>query len=239
MYGISFKEALEKIAIDLGIVSTGSPKHIAPIKQEQLEQLKGCDKVNLKIKSRKPTQSDKDFWLQFGINGKTLVKYNVKAVELVFVNNHIIRPKSQCYAYLELKDGNPTYKVYQPYDKTYKFMNNNDYSVWEGWTQMPHKGDRLIITSSRKDVMSIVSTTGENAVALQSESVFPKPQIIEELKSRFKEIFIFYDNDFQSERNNGRIYGEGLAREFGLKQIEIPDKYQCKDYSDPSKDLWS
>jgi len=153
-------------------------------------------------------------------------------VDLIFINNNIINPKTNCYAYLEFKDDTPTYKIYQPFSKEYKFMNNNDYSVWEGWTQMPSTGDLLIITSSRKDVMSIVSTTDYPAVALQSESVLPKKQVIEELKSRFKDIYILYDNDFNSNENNGRKYGANLANAFNCIQIEIPSEYESKDYSD-------
>ena len=59
--------------------------------------------------------------------------------------------------------------------------------------------------------------------------------VINELKSRFTDIYILYDNDFQSEENHGRIYGKHLSTLFGLKQIEIPDKYKSKDPSDLCK----
>ena len=232
MYGLSYNGALERIAIDFGITTSSISPSIKPISKVSIQKLSNKEKVNLQIKSKRPSSKDKDFWSQFGITPQVLSKYLVKVVDLIFINNNIINPKTNCYAYLEFKDDTPTYKIYQPFSKEYKFMNNNDYSVWEGWTQMPSTGDLLIITSSRKDVMSIVSTTDYPAVALQSESVLPKKQVIEELKSRFKDIYILYDNDFNSNENNGRKYGANLANAFNCIQIEIPSEYESKDYSD-------
>ena len=70
------------------------------------------------------------------------------------------------------------------------------------------------------------------ACALQSENVNPKESVINELKLRFKEIYVLYDNDFNSDVNRGRIAGEKLSQKFGLKQIELPELYKCKDPSD-------
>jgi DNA primase (bacterial type) len=190
MYGLSYNGALERIAVDFGITTSSISPSIKPISKVSIQELSNKERVNLQIKSKRPSSKDKDFWSQFGITPKVLSKYMVKVVDLIFINNNIINPKTNCYAYLEFKDDNPTYKIYQPFSKEYKFMNNNNYSVWEGWTQMPSTGDLLIITSSRKDVMSIVSTTDYPAVALQSESVLPKKQVIEELKSSLRHIYI-------------------------------------------------
>ena len=55
---------------------------------------------------------------------------------------------------------------------------------------------------------------------------------MEELKGRFKEVFVLYDNDFTKEVNYGRLDGEKLSQTFGLKQIEIPQMLMCKDISD-------
>ena len=41
-----------------------------------------------------------------------------------------------------------------------------------------------------------------------------------------------YDNDFNKEKNYGRIDGTRLADLFGIEQIEIPTGYKCKDPSD-------
>jgi len=233
MYGGSYLNAVEKVTYDLGLSDVNSTYKFKKLDLNDIERIKKrSEQTNLQIKSKAPTVLDKAFWSQFAITPEVLNKYNVKTVDLIFINNKIIKPAKYCYAYLEFKDKNPTYKIYQPYNEKYKFMNNNDYSVWEGWTQMPIVGDKLIITSSRKDVMSIVSTTNYPAVALQSEGVLPKDQVVEELKNRFKEIFIFYDNDYTKQENKGRVYGKKLSEKFNLPQIEIPSILESKDYSD-------
>ena len=76
------------------------------------------------------------------------------------------------------------------------------------------------------------ANSGIPSVSLQGEGYSVKPQVMEELKSRFNKVFVLYDNDFGKEENYGRLDGKKLAEEFGLIQIEIPDAYMCKDISD-------
>lgn len=67
---------------------------------------------------------------------------------------------------------------------------------------------------------------------MQGEGYEPKPQIIEELKSRYQNIIVFYDNDFTNEENPGRVDSIKLAEKYRLKRIEIPAIYEAKDPSD-------
>ena len=96
-------------------------------------------------------------------------------------------------------------------------------------------GEILIVTSSRKDaavIKSLFPSKEITSCALQSEGVNPKKSVVNELKGRFKEIFVMYDNDFNSDKNRGRIAGVKLAEQTGFLQIEIPDGCQVKDPSD-------
>ena len=91
--------------------------------------------------------------------------------------------------------------------------------------------------------MCIDSITGIPVTALQSEKIKPKIQIVEELKNRFNNIYLLYDNDYQNEYkdkpNYGRKFGKEICDEFGFIQVEIPDKYaikyKAKDISDLAK----
>jgi hypothetical protein len=56
--------------------------------------------------------------------------------------------------------------------------------------------------------------------------------VVDELRSRFKEVFILYDNDFKSTINRGRVAGAKLADQTNFLQIEIPDGCETKDPSD-------
>ena len=229
-----YYDAVLLVARDFGLISSdvlpNVEKTISP--QATVGKLHR-EEVNLRVRYCKAMEYDIKYWNSYGVSSSTLRKYHVYPIDLIFLNDYVIKAQKYSYAYLEYKDGKPTYKVYQPFnDKRYKFTNNNDYSVWEGWTQLPAKGDLLIITSSRKDVMSIVSTTNIPSVALQSENVLPKNHVVDQLKSRFKEIYLLYDNDLSAEQNWGMAFGQKLSKEYGLRHIWIPDFYESKDYSD-------
>ena len=73
---------------------------------------------------------------------------------------------------------------------------------------------------------------GIPCTSLQAESYLPKPQVINELKRRFKNIFVLYDNDYTAEENHGLILGNQFAEAYDLIHIFIPEEYQSKDPSD-------
>ena len=84
--------------------------------------------------------------------------------------------------------------------------------------------------------MTVLFTLGRPNVlascALQSENTNAKESVINELKSRFKSIYVLYDNDFDNENNPGRTAGKKMCDKFNLTQIEIPKQYGVKDPSD-------
>ncbi len=176
---------------------------------------------------------DLEYWGQFGITHETLVRYNVSPIKTIFSGNQIIIADKLAYVYKEFKDGIISLKTYQPesIDDKWKTNCSQHTGTWEGWSQLPKSGDVLIWTKSRKDIMSIWDTLGIPAVSLQSELMKPKPHIVKELKSRFKIIYLLYDNDFDSIENWGQIQAEKLSQEYNLINIKIPDEYESKDYS--------
>tara|TARA_R110000796_G_scaffold56591_1_gene131129 strand:+ start:7917 stop:8924 length:1008 start_codon:yes stop_codon:yes gene_type:complete len=225
-----FSGALQIIARDLGIKDGANFKKIAAtIPKVPIPEKK---QVNIGIRSRKWQNLDKKFWSEFGITKSTLERYLVSPIDFMFFNGHPRKADHHSYVYRELKDKVLTFKIYQPFSKEQKWISNNNQSVWEGWSQLPETGDLLIITSSRKDTMSIVDVVGLPAVALQGESMTPKQHVVQQLKDRFKKVYVLYDNDFNNPNNPGRILGKKIASEFNLTQIEIPSEHCCKDFSD-------
>ena len=77
----------------------------------------------------------------------------------------------------------------------------------------------------------LVDQVGERRGA-RYVSNLPKEGVVEELRKRFKEVFVMYDNDFDSSKNRGRIAGAKLADQTGFLQIEVPDGCGIKDPSD-------
>jgi len=241
MFGLSHFEALSKIAIDANLdgyfivkntfKTNVNTSNVSKTRKEIMQEL---NQSYLGKTSRPMQLFDYVFWNKFNINKSTLEQYRVQAIDYIHVgiDKKIIKTDKYAYCFIEFKDGKETYKIYQPFSTNYKWLSSHNESIWQGFQQLPPKGDILIITKSLKDVMSIKNTIGIPAVALQSESMTPKESVIEQLKNRFKKIFILYDNDFDKEQNWGRIFGKKLADKFNFIQIEIDEEYKSKDFSD-------
>jgi len=238
-FGRSYFEALSTIACDFDLqdefickiynkTNFQKSKTTQPTKDELLAKYTGY-----KLGKTKRNWQDHDtlFWQQYGITLETLQKYRVEAISLIFIGDDIFPADKYTYCFKEMKDGIETYKIYQPYNEKYKWINNHDNSVWQGWTQLPQSDDHLIITKSLKDVMTL-HELGWNAISLQSENLIPKRHVFQQLKDRFKYITVLYDNDFDSETNWGKLFGDKLSTELGTIECYIDDEYKCKDVSD-------
>jgi hypothetical protein len=235
LFGLDYYGSLQKVANDFGLIENAIVGRKKKIKIPKNIDYKDKSRVHIGIKMQEFTPRDLHFWGQFGVSKSTLNKYNVFSCKYIFLNDLIIfvdNSKNPAYAYLESKDEIYTYKIYQPHNIQSRFISNVDKSVWQGWTQLPKRGEKLIITKSLKDVMSITEQVNIPAVSLQAETTDPKPHIVNQLKKRFDKVYLLYDNDFNKEVNWGRKYGSEIASIFQLNQIEIPDKYESKDFSD-------
>lgn len=185
--------------------------------------------VKLQVTTRAWLAHDIEYWEQYGINKDWLEYANIYPISRIFLHQGINVPAEKyAYCYVEFKDNIPTLKVYQPYSKNYKWMNSHDSSVWDLWSQaMRSNSDSLIITSSRKDALTLWANIGVPSISLQSENTLPKPHIVKQLKDRFKNIWILYDND-----TPGKTASSKLVEEYNFKHIEIPTSWEAKDPSD-------
>lgn len=237
-WNTNYYETLERVSKDLPKFK-GNATNFKVSNNLKLQNLTYKKDIKLQVKVRAWRDYDIEFWESYGISLPWLKFGDVYPISHLFVtkNNttYIVVPEKYAYAYVEFKDDKVSLKIYQPFSETHKWLNMHDSSVWDLWSKLPLKGENIIITSSRKDALCIWENTGIPACSLQAESNLPKPQVIQELKDRFKHVFVLYDNDFKADINWGRNLGEGLATQFGLKQIEIPEEYQSKDTSDLAK----
>ena len=237
--GLTYFEALSKVANDFNLQddyickiypksSDNSPK-VRIIKDDMLSKFTG---YYLGKKAREWQSHDVLFWRQFGIGKETLEFFNVQPISFIFIGDKCFPADKYAYCFIEMKDGIETYKIYQPFSENYKWINNHNNSVFQGWTQLPETGKTLIITKSLKDVMCLYEVAKLPSVAMQSENVLPKRHVFDQLQSRFTDIELLYDNDYNAEQNWGRIFADKFAKEFGLVDSFIPDKYEAKDFSD-------
>lgn len=227
MWNVSKDKVYDRILEDMP-----APAHIR--KHGVKVYRKSAGKVEVRV--REWRDYDIAYWDSYGISLPWLKFGEIYPISHIILtkNGHSypIPAEKYAYVYVERKDGIVSFKIYQPYSKEYKWMSKHDSSVWDLWTKIPEKGDKLIITSSRKDALAIWSNTGIPALSLQGEGYIPKEHVVQQLKDRYNKVYVLYDNDFQSEENHGRMYGKMIAERFNVTQIEIPEKWKSKDPSD-------
>lgn len=236
LWKLNFKDTVTRIAEDLPQFAQNNDSVIVKTGARNSGRHIYSSNVDLKVKTREFMQHDILYWGRYGISLPWLKFGNVFPISHILVykrdNNFVIPADKHAYVYVEFKDDTPSYKIYQPFSKTHKWASKHDSSVWDLWEQLPASGENLIITSSRKDALCVWENTGIPSCSLQAESYFPKDHVMQQLKDRFNNIFVLYDNDSDKEANYGRMYGNTLAGYFNIHQIEIPDVYNSKDPSD-------
>lgn len=182
------------------------------------------------FKARDWSTQDQYFWTQFHIGSKLLEEYNVKPLESYCMtkddNNLCIKG---LYIYGYFKSDGSLYKIYQPKTLDKKFIKVADYI--QGMHQCT--GEKyLIITSSLKDVMSIRSLKLKrlDVIAPDSENTMLKPELMEELDSKYNKIILLFDND-EAGIKSMRFYKEKYPF------LEIAVLPMSKDISDSIKDF--
>ena len=236
MWNCGFKEVLNKINKDISKFCGGASIHsYTPC---AIRSTSSYNKdTDLQCKVRDWRDYDIEYWASYGITLEWLKYAEVYPIshKIIIKDGHryVFGADKYAYAYVEHKEGKVTLKIYQPFNKAgYKWSSNVDRSVWSLWTKIPKYGNNLILSSSVKDCLNIMCNLGIPSICLQGEGYLPKPQIMKELKSRYKNIIIFFDNDFNNPSNPGHNDAKRLSEEYNLKMIEIPKEYESKDPSD-------
>lgn len=178
--------------------------------------------TNIKITPKDFTPEGLEFWASFGISKPTLERYYVSQIQYLWINDFQeipIAPKGLAFAYREIDK----YKIYQPYDKEYKFRNNYPNNFIEGFFQLKYESDLLIITKSRKDVM-LLSELGYESVSPKSENTVMPVQYFTHFQKKYKHVVVLFDNDM---KHKGDAYP--------FKKIYVPQESGEKDVSDYRK----
>lgn len=235
----SFKQALVKIGKLLNCKGniTVKPKQIKTFTRKEAAEL---TKIQVVVRSWK--DYDYKYWASYGISPKWL-----KYAEIYPISHKIVTKKDTshskgkeyifpadkyAYCYIERKEGKVQLKVYQPYNnKGYKWCSKMDASVIGLWTKIPEYGDKVVICSSLKDALCINCNLGIPTLCLQGEGYSISQTAVNELKRRYKKIFISFDTDAP-----GKVDAEKLAEETGFINV-IPDLGTEKDFSDFYKSL--
>lgn len=229
MWHCSFKDMLSRIANDLD--KFDNPANVNPSIHCEGVTFEKND-TDLQVKVREWRDYDIEYWQSYGVSLEWLNYAEVYPVShIIWVKGnkrYVMSAYKYAYAYVEHKEGKDTIKVYQPFsERKRKWINKHDRSVISLWTKIPEYGDKMVICSSLKDALCLWSNTGIPALALQGEGYGISDTALMELRRRYKEIYILFDND-----KAGLADGEKLAAQTGFINAVLPPFTGGKDISD-------
>lgn len=196
-------------------------------------------KSQILFKPRRFMDQDKTYWMSYGISKRNLIdddvfpvsKYLTKKGDISYMQSAY----TLTYAYNGFSSGNV--KLYFPFKKKgEKFRTTctqNDIGGLKFLFDLP----KLVITKSYKD-FRVLKNAGCNVIWFQNEGMIPKKEIIlNVLKiSKFKEIFIFFDNDDTGIKAAIKVanhINELLGEEIAIP-INLPESFIKRGVTDPA-----
>lgn len=234
MWHCSFEEVLLRIHKDF-ICKNGEANVNALSIPKSVGDITKRTDTKVEVKTREWRKYDIEYWESYGITLDGLKYADVYPISHKIVTKNgttrTFGADKYAYAFVEYKEGKVTLKIYQPFNKNgYKWANTHDRSVVSLWTKIPDTGDKVVICSSLKDALCFWANTGIPALALQGEGYGMSATAISELKRRYKEVFILFDND-----KAGLEDSKKLSEQTGFKNLILPQFEGGKDVSDLMK----
>lgn len=235
MWNCSFVEAKKRIANDMGdarlniSIGKGSYSSRIPVRTNS--------GIDLQCRVREWRDYDIEYWNSYGISLEWLKYADVHPISHKIVVkddiSYAFGADKYAYAYVEFKEGKTTLKIYQPFNtRGFKWANRHDRSVISLWTKVPSEGEKVCICSSLKDALCLWANTGIPALAIQGEGYGMSDTAVNELKRRFKKVYICLDND-----KAGLEDAKSLASKTGFINVVLPQFEGGKDISDMYKAL--
>lgn len=230
LWGLSYDKVWERIVNELTPLNNVTiNKSITKAKLESLDK----NKADIRVVIREWNSDDMQYWNSYGITKDWLEYANIHPISYIIFQKEnkqpvVLKADKLAYTYVEFKENNTTYKIYQPLNKKgCKWFSTHDRSVISLWTKVPENGNKLVICSSMKDALCLWVNTGIPAIAIQGEGYSMSDTAISELKRRYKKIYILLDNDRVGLRD-----AEKLAKETGFINVILPFFTDGKDISD-------
>lgn len=248
-YNLKFDQCLDKINSDFNLgLGFKSTTQIAPVvndvvmKSNCTYEKKDTVLTEIKVRKIELTRRHVQFWSQYDIPNKDVVealkRYKIFPISHFWIDNekqnkmYVVNDIGFDYDY-HWHQGIFLRKIYLPKKTGSEFYTNSNKLITQGYEQLPDKGELVFITSSMKDVV-ILDHNGFNAIAPSNENAFLQPHIFDDIKNRFKNIVLFYDNDFTKEQNWGKMFAEKYSQLHNIPYIMLPDNTE-KDPSDYAK----
>lgn len=232
MWHCDYKEVLTRIQKDIkGFTAEAKVGTYTPCAVNDIISHRSSSDLQCKV--REWRQYDIDYWASYGVPLEWLKYAEVYPISHKIVvsegKRYIFGADKLAYAFVEHKEDKVTLKIYQPLckDKKRKWSNKHDRSVISLWTKIPETGDKVVICSSLKDALCLWANTGIPAIAVQGEGYGMSETAISELKRRYRQIYILFDND-----KAGLEDGRKLSEQTGFTNLILPQFTEGKDVSD-------
>jgi hypothetical protein len=256
LYGLDFKQTVNKIAFDFGLIS-GNPN---PVSKKIMDELVDFDREHKKenkisIIADKWNSDNLAFWKEYGITVDELKRESIYPIKKLFLNERIIYNPNNHNRYaltLEHK-GETLIKVYSPNpDDKFKWINNIPLDVPFGLKTLNKDVNRIVVTKSQKDLIilkkffpAVIATQNESRSAISKST-------LKNIKRLYTEHFLTFDNDetglnvmtemeelgFFTFTVPVEFFDEGitdwsdLAKAYGLKEVEFTLTEILKAYED-------
>lgn len=235
MWNRSFPDVLSRIWSDIPSFSRAKVMISSYSAMPDVHSGKGDVKIECRV--REWRDYDIEYWGSFGISREWLEYVEIYPVSHKIVTKngrrYVFGADKYAYAYVERKENRVTVKIYQPFNtRGYKWSSGHDGSVISLWTKIPERGDIVCICSSMKDALCLWANTGIPSIAMQGEGYLISNTAAGELRRRYSNVFILFDND-----PPGLADGARLSELTGFTNIVLPRINGAKDVSDLFKSL--
>ena len=235
MWNLDYPEVFKRICQDFS--KFNSKATVIKSSKCDITSQGSSSNIDMKCKVREWKDYDLEYWASYGITLPWLKYANVYPISHKIIvkdgKEFVFGADKYAYAYVEFKEGKTTLKIYQPFNKRgFKWANKHDRSVISLWTKVPKTGDKIVVCSSLKDALCLWANTSIPAIAIQGEGYGISNTAINELKRRYKEVYILLDNDEAGLRD-----GEKLSASTGFINLVLPSINGAKDVSDLYKSL--
>lgn len=229
----TFYDTLIQIAIDFRLVSSEKYTMFKPIDVgEHLKEIRKSEsskKVDIKIQVKEWHRLDKEFWNEccgLIVPKEAYKKFSIYSISHAYMNDRPVYEWHKNDIGFAFYFGEGNFKLYFPLrEKHFRFAHNNS-KILQGFNQLPATGDYCLITKAYKDVFAL-SFAEVVAVATMSETILLTREQYNILKSRFKKLFLLYDNDMAGKR--------AMVKTLKLYPDIIPllfERGEPKDYTD-------
>jgi 5S rRNA maturation endonuclease (ribonuclease M5) len=228
MYGITYPQALQKIAKEFGLLD-GKDDYKKVISSYQQPVIEESHKTLIQVRAAKWNQHNLKYWKQYGIDQQELEREEIYPIAEWYLNRHkqVIKQGENCYAYRFPDD---RFKIYYP-DRSReegKWKSNVSGQYIEKLAEL-NGSPKVIITKSRKDRLTLSHIVGIPVINCQNEgSCSFTAEVVDRLKD--KEVWVSFDSDSAGVANCKKI-----CDQYGYKYVNTPRSlldHNIKDWAD-------